>query len=74
MVSASDSINFDNNITRYEVALFIYRFKVKYQMLENLNDDKVENQIVTTVEDSIITGLNDLPEAQAYVDTNLLQD
>lgn len=74
MVSASDSINFENNITRYEVALFIYRFKVKYQMLQSLNDSKIENQVVTTVEDSIITGLNNMLEGQVYVDMNLLQN
>lgn len=74
IVSASDSITFENSITRYEVALFLYRFKVKYQMLGNLNSNKVENQIISTVENSIITGLNNLPEAQVYVDMNLIQN
>lgn len=49
MVSPADAITFDNAITRYEVALFLYRFKVKYQILQNLNNDTVQNQVVSTV-------------------------
>lgn len=49
IVSPSDSINFDNPITRYEVALSLYRFKVKYQITQNLNSSIIDNQVVNTV-------------------------
>ena len=58
IVSPADLITFDNPITRYEVALFLYRFKVKYQMLQNVNTNKIQNEIVSTVPGSISTGLN----------------
>lgn len=74
MIGPADAITFENPITRYEVALFLYRFKVKYQILQNLNSDTVQNQIVSTVPWSIKTGLNSLPESNVYVDMNLLQN
>jgi hypothetical protein len=49
MVNPSDAITFDNTITRYEVALSLYRFKVKYQITQNLNSDTIENQVISTV-------------------------
>ena len=49
IVGPADAITFDSPITRYEVALFLYRFKVKYQILQNLNNDTVQNQVVSTV-------------------------
>lgn len=49
IVNPSDSINFDNPITRYEVALSLYRFKVKYQITQNLNSSIIDNQVVNTV-------------------------
>lgn len=74
MVNPSDSIAFDNTITRYEVALFLYRFKVKYQITQNLNSETIENQVISTVSGSIITGTNGLPQSNVYVDMNLLQN
>ncbi len=74
MVSPADLITFENPITRYEVALFLYRFKVKYQMLQSINTSKVQNEIISTVPGSISTGLNTLPQGNIYVDMNLLQN
>ncbi len=74
IVSASDSIWFDNPISRYEVALFIYRFKVKYLILNNLNQSKVQDEIVTTVPWSISTWANGKAQANIYVDTNMINN
>ncbi|MBU0626540.1 hypothetical protein KKH82_03820, partial [Patescibacteria group bacterium] len=74
IVSPADAITFDNPITRYEVALFLYRFKVKYQMINSLNTNKLENEIINSVPGSIITGSNGLQESNIYVDMNLLQN
>lgn len=67
-------MTFENAITRYEVALFLYRFKVKYQILQNLNNNSIQNQVVSTVPGSIATGTNNMPESNVYVDMNLLQN
>ncbi len=74
MIGPADAVTFENPITRYEVALFLYRFKVKYQILQNMNSDLVQNQVVSTVPWSIRTGTNNLPESNVYVDMNLLQN
>lgn len=74
IVSPADSITFDNVITRYEVALSLYRFKVKYQITQNLNNETVDNQVVSTVPGSIGTGTSGLPQSNVYVDMNLLNN
>lgn len=74
IVAPADLVTFENPITRYEVALFLYRFKVKFQMLQNINTNKVQNQVVTMVPGSATTGLNSFPEGNVYVDMNLLED
>ena len=74
MIGPADAVTFENPITRYELALFLYNFKVKYQILQNLNNNNIQNQIVSTVPGSTKTGLNSLPEANVYVDMNLLQN
>ncbi len=74
MIGPADAVTFDNPITRYEVALFLYRFKVKYQIMQNLNSTTVQNQIISTVPGSIITGTNNLPQSNVYVDMNLLNN
>lgn len=74
IVSPADSITFDNMITRYEVALSLYRFKVKYQITQNLNNANIDNQVINTVPGSITTGTNGLPQSNVYIDMNLLNN
>lgn len=74
IVSAADAITLENPISRYEVALFIYRFKVKFLILNNLNQSKVQDEIISTVPWSITTWSNWKQEANVYVDTNLLNN
>ncbi len=74
IVSPADLVTFENTITRYEVALFLYRFKVKYQMLQNVNNTGVQNEIISTVPGTITTGLNNARMANVYVDMNLLEN
>ena len=74
IVSPADAITFDNPITRYEVALFLYRFKVKFQMINSLNTNKLENEIINTVPGSVTTGTDGVLQSNIYADMNLLQD
>ncbi len=74
IVGPGDVITFDNAITRYEVAIFLYRFKVKYLILKNLNNSRLPNEIVSMVSDSVSTGVNNLPEWEVFVNTPLLSD
>jgi len=74
IVSPADAITFEQAITRYEVALFLYRFKVKYQMLNALNTNKLSNEIINTVPGSIMTGSNDMRESNVYIDMNSIQN
>ncbi|MCF7835306.1 hypothetical protein K9M48_04685 [Candidatus Gracilibacteria bacterium] len=74
IVSALDDITFENPISRYEVALFIYRFKVKFLILNNLNQSKIQDEIISTVPGSISSGTNGKLQANVYVDTNLLNN
>jgi len=74
MIGPADAITFDNPITRYEVALFLYRFKIKFQILQNINNTTIQNLILSTVPGSILTGTNNLPESRIYVDINLLKN
>jgi len=74
IVGPGDVITFDNAITRYEVAIFLYRFKVKYLILKNLNNSRLPNEVVTMVSGSVATGVNNLPEWEVFVNTPLLAD
>ena len=74
MIGPADAVTFDNPITRYEVALFLYRFKIKFQILQSLNSTTIQNQIISSVPGSTITGSNNMPESRVYVDMNLLNN
>jgi hypothetical protein len=74
IVWPGDVINFDNAITRYEVAIFLHRFKVKYLLLKNMNNSKLINDIITMIDGSIQTGVNWLPEWQVFFNTPALAD
>lgn len=72
LVTAADTTTFDTPISRYEVALFLYKFNVKYKMLNNFNNNKVSEDIINTVSGSIAT-LNWKSNANVYVNTALLK-
>jgi len=74
LVSPSDAVTFDNPISRYEVALFLYKFDIKYKMLNTLNNNRISNEVISTVKWSISTWTNWKIEANVYVDANLLND
>ncbi len=74
LVGPSDAVTFDTPISRYEVALFLYKFDIKYKMLNNLNNNRILNEVVSTVWWSITTWTNWKLQANVYVDANLLKD
>lgn len=73
LVTYMDRVNFDKPITRYEVAVILYRFRVKYQMLYSLNTNTVENQIISMMSNSeqIINGVK---QWNVYINTTKLND
>ena len=83
IVGPADALTFDSPITRYEVALFLYRFKIKYQLINSLNSTGVDNLIVNTVSGSVLykTDTNAswvittwFLSANVFIDTNLIQN
>jgi len=72
LVTAADTTTFDTPISRYEVALFLYRFNVRYKLLNNLNNNKISDDIINTVEWSTVT-LNWKQNANIYINTSILK-
>ena len=72
LVTAADSTTFDTPISRYEVALFLYKFNIRYKMLNNLNNNKISDDVINTVEWSVTT-LNWKSVANIYINTSLLK-
>jgi hypothetical protein len=56
LISAQDTVSFPNPISRYEVAIFLYRMKVRLAMYNNLNEDKLNDEIIRTLEDTTLDG------------------
>ncbi|MBQ7073736.1 hypothetical protein IJM86_01445 [bacterium] len=52
LISAQDTVTFDKEISRYEVAVFLYRLKVRLTMYNNLNDTIIPDEIIKTLEDT----------------------
>lgn len=73
IVNPSDAISFEEPITRYEVALFLYRFNVKYTILNNLNNNRISNEIISTVDGTISTGTNWKLKSNVYIDSTLFK-
>lgn len=74
LVTAWDALSMDRAITRYEVALLLYRFKIKYQLLANLNTKRLKNEIVSIVEGSQSTWTDTLKQGKIFIDTNILSN
>ena len=56
LISAQDTVTFAQPIARYEVAIFLYRLKVRLTMYSNLNDTILANEIVRTLENTTLSG------------------
>lgn len=70
LVTAADTTTFDTPISRYEVALFLYKFNVRYKMLNNLNNNRISDQVISTVSGSV---LENGKVANIYINTSLLK-
>ena len=70
LVTAADTTTFDTPISRYEVALFLYKFNVRYKMLNNLNNNRISDQVISTVSGSV---LENWKAANIYINTSLLK-
>jgi hypothetical protein len=55
LISAQDTVTFQSPIARYEVAIFLYRLKVRLTMYSNLNDTILADEIVRTLEDTSLS-------------------
>ena len=70
LVTAADTTTFDTPISRYEVALFLYKFNIRYKMLNNLNNNRISDQVISTVSGSV---LENWKVANIYINTSLLK-
>jgi len=75
LVTPMDKVAFvkEYPITRYEVAVILYRFRIKYRMLTNLNSGILENQIISLVDKEPIL-VNGRRESKIYIMTTKLAD
>lgn len=71
-----DFESFDRDVTRYEVALMVYRFNIKYKLLKPQADKLVaSNQFIGTIPNSIVTNTgDDLKSAMILINTSMLTD
>jgi hypothetical protein len=67
LISAQDTVTFSAPIARYEVATFLYRLKVRLTMYSNLNDTKLADEIVRTLEDTTLSG-DTKKSGKVYID------
>lgn len=74
IVAPWDAVTFDSSISRYEVALYFYRFYNKYLMLESLqNNDEPTDQIISTVKWTTVE-IAWKQVANIYVNNSLIND
>lgn len=67
-----DLLNFTSFVTRYEIALMIYRFNIKYKLLKQTSATvQVPNEFLTILNDSV-TASNGLRKGNAFVKTEFL--
>ena len=56
LISAQDTVTFSANIARYEVAVFLYRLKVRLTMYNNLNSSQISDEVIKTLPETTSTG------------------
>ena len=68
LISAQDTVTFTADIARYEVAIYLYRLKVRLTMYNNLNSSQLSDEIVKTLDETQSTNEEWKITAKVYVD------
>ena len=68
-----DLNNFNRFVTRYEIALMIYRFNLKYKLLSQFNGNILNpNELMGMLSESVVTSSNGLKRGTALFNTDIL--
>lgn len=73
LISAQDTVTFSAPIVRYEVAIFFYRMKTSLTMYHNLNDTRLPDEILRTME-KVASGEQNQGIAKVFVDVLALNN
>lgn len=68
LIWAQDTVTFTSEIARYEVAVFLYRLKVRLTMYNNLNSSQLTDEIVKTLSETQSTNENGKITSKVYID------
>ena len=68
LIWAQDTVTFTSEIARYEVAVYLYRLKVRLTMYNNLNSSQLSDELVKTIEEATTTDENWKVSTKIYVD------
>ena len=68
LISAQDTVTFTSEITRYEVATYLYRLKVRLTMYNNLNSSQLSDEIIKTLDETQSTNEEWKITTKVYVD------
>ena len=68
LISAQDTVTFTADIARYEVAVFLYRLKVRLTMYNNLNSSQLSDEIIKTLDETQSTNEEWKVTAKVHVD------
>ncbi len=76
LINESSEANFDKPITRYEMAMLMYRLKVKNSLLASVNSSVMQNKFITMVNSSknLIVNTGDWARGYILINTYLLTD
>jgi len=70
-----DLNNFNRFVTRYEIALMIYRFNLKYKLFQQFNGNILNpNELVWMLQESVVTSSDGLKRGTALFNTDILSN
>lgn len=68
LIWAQDTVTFTSEIARYEVAVFLYRLKVRLTMYNNLNSSQLSDEILKTLSETQNTNDEWKTTSKVYID------
>lgn len=76
LINEATDVNFSKPITRYEMAILMYRLKVKNDLVNGLNSDLMQNKLISMVSESNNLIVNTGSQSRGYILMNayLLSD